>query len=93
MTERLLGRRAAFCCGSSRNSQAQFTDVLSRGAETVAAVLRIWRACANRIQGRTAMTLRKIRIALVATILALTATATVSLHAPAQAGITMLPVD
>jgi hypothetical protein len=39
------------------------------------------------------MTLRKIRIALVATILALTATATVSLHSPAQAGVTAFPVD
>jgi hypothetical protein len=39
------------------------------------------------------MTLRKIRIALVATILALTATTTASLHAPAQAGITASPVD
>jgi len=39
------------------------------------------------------MTLRKIRIVLVATILALTATATVSIHAPAQAGITALPLD
>jgi hypothetical protein len=39
------------------------------------------------------MTLRKIRMALVAIILALTATATVSLHAPTQAGITALPVD
>jgi hypothetical protein len=39
------------------------------------------------------MTLRKIRIALVATILALTATATVSLHAPAQAGIPLNGID
>jgi hypothetical protein len=39
------------------------------------------------------MTLRKIRIALVATILALTATATVSLHSPAQAGITLNGID
>jgi hypothetical protein len=39
------------------------------------------------------MTLRKIRIALVATILALTATANVSIHPPAQAGISMIPVD
>jgi hypothetical protein len=39
------------------------------------------------------MTLRKIRIALVATIMALTATATVPLHSPAQAGITASPVD
>jgi hypothetical protein len=37
--------------------------------------------------------LRKIRVALVATILALTATATVPLHSPAQAGITALPAD
>jgi hypothetical protein len=37
------------------------------------------------------MMLRKIRIALVATILALTAT--VSLHAPAQAGITLNALD
>jgi hypothetical protein len=39
------------------------------------------------------MMLRKIRIALIATILALTATATVPLHAPALAGITASPVD
>jgi hypothetical protein len=39
------------------------------------------------------MMLRKIRIALVATILALTATATVSLHAPAQAGLTLTGID
>jgi hypothetical protein len=39
------------------------------------------------------MTLRKIRIVLVATILALTATATVSLHAPAQAGVTFNGID
>jgi hypothetical protein len=39
------------------------------------------------------MTLHKIRIALVATILALTATASVSIHAPAQAGLTAFPVD
>jgi hypothetical protein len=39
------------------------------------------------------MMLRKIRIALVATILALTATATVSIHAPAQAGITFNVLD
>jgi hypothetical protein len=39
------------------------------------------------------MMLRKIRIALVATILALTATATVSIHAPAQAGITFNFID
>jgi hypothetical protein len=39
------------------------------------------------------MMLRKIRIALVAIILALTATATVPLHSPAQAGISMIPVD
>jgi hypothetical protein len=39
------------------------------------------------------MTLRKIRIALVAIILALTATATVSIHSPAQAGITATAID
>jgi hypothetical protein len=39
------------------------------------------------------MMLRKIRIALVATILALIGTATVSLHSPAQAGISALLVD
>jgi hypothetical protein len=39
------------------------------------------------------MTLRKIRIALVATMLALTATASVSIHAPAQAGITATAID
>src|SRR5262245_62095886 len=39
------------------------------------------------------MTLRKIRIALVATILALTATAAVSLHSPAQAGISLNGLD
>jgi len=39
------------------------------------------------------MTLRKIRIALVATILALTATATVPLHSPAQAGIALNGID
>jgi hypothetical protein len=39
------------------------------------------------------MTLRKIRIALVATILALTATAAVSIHSPAQAGITLNAID
>jgi hypothetical protein len=39
------------------------------------------------------MMLRKIRIALVATMLALTAMATVSIHAPAQAGITATLVD
>jgi hypothetical protein len=39
------------------------------------------------------MTLRKIRIALVVTILALTATATVPLYAPAQAGISFNAID
>jgi hypothetical protein len=41
------------------------------------------------------MMLRKIRVALVATILALTATATVtvSIHSPAQAGITFNALD
>jgi hypothetical protein len=39
------------------------------------------------------MTLRKIRIALVATMLALTATAAVSIHAPAQAGFTVTGID
>jgi hypothetical protein len=39
------------------------------------------------------MMLRKIRIALVATILALTATATVPLHSPAQAGIVFNAID
>jgi hypothetical protein len=39
------------------------------------------------------MMLRKIRIALVATILALTARAAVSIHSPAQAGITAIPID
>jgi hypothetical protein len=39
------------------------------------------------------MTLRKIRIALVATILPLTATATVPLHSPAQAGISFNAID
>jgi hypothetical protein len=39
------------------------------------------------------MMLRKIRIALVATILALTATAAVSIHSPAQGGISAIPVD
>jgi hypothetical protein len=39
------------------------------------------------------MMLHKLRIALVATILALIATTTVSLHAPAQAGITAIPAD
>jgi hypothetical protein len=39
------------------------------------------------------MTLRKIRIALVAIILALTATATVSIHSPAHAGITATAID
>jgi hypothetical protein len=44
-------------------------------------------------QRRTTMMLRKIRIALVATILALSATATVSIHSPAQAGLTATAID
>jgi hypothetical protein len=47
----------------------------------------------NRNRRENTMMLRKIRIALVATILALTATATVSLHSPAQAGITLNGID
>jgi hypothetical protein len=39
------------------------------------------------------MMLRNIRIALVPTILALTATVTVSLHSPAQAGLTATAID
>jgi hypothetical protein len=50
-------------------------------------------AYATAIEGRTTMTLRKIRIALVATMLALTAMATIPLHSPAQAGIILNGLD
>jgi hypothetical protein len=93
MTERPLGRPGALLlrfvaklAGAVHRSFVAWLRNRRGGPPYLACV-------SNRIQRRTTMTLRKIRIALVATILALTATATVPLHSPAQAGISAIPVD